>query len=233
MLEDLREAVLEANQELVRQGLVLYTWGNVSGIDRQKGLVVIKPSGVRYEDLTADSLVVVDLDGRTVEGHLRPSSDTPTHIELYKAFPLIGGVVHTHSTQAVAWAQAGRDVPALGTTHADYFHGAVPCTGNLTPEEIAGDYEAATGRLIARTFRHLDPMETPAVLVKSHGPFCWGKDAAEAVYHARVLEEVALMARLTLELNPEAVFQKELEDKHYGRKHGPAAYYGQEKGGKE
>ena len=163
MLEDLRKAVLEANLELVRQGLVLYTWGNVSGIDREKGLVVIKPSGVRYEDLTVDSLVVVDLDGRTVEGHLRPSSDTSTHIELYKAFPFIGGVVHTHSTQAVAWAQAGRDIPALGTTHADYFHGPVPCTGNLAPEEIAGDYEAATGRLIARTFRHLDPMETPAV----------------------------------------------------------------------
>lgn len=233
MLEDLRKAVLEANQELVRQGLVLYTWGNVSGIDREKGLVVIKPSGVRYEDLTADSLVVVDLDGRTVEGHLRPSSDTSTHIELYKAFPFIGGVVHTHSTQAVAWAQAGRDIPALGTTHADYFHGPVPCTGNLAPEEIAEDYEAATGRLIARTFRHLDPMETPAVLVKSHGPFCWGRDAAEAVYNARVLEEVALMARLTLDLNPDAVFQKELEDKHFSRKHGPGAYYGQVKGGKE
>ncbi|MBQ6301290.1 MAG: L-ribulose-5-phosphate 4-epimerase [Bacteroidales bacterium] len=233
MLEDLRKAVLEANQELVRQGLVLYTWGNVSGIDREKGLVVIKPSGVRYEDLAADSLVVVDLDGRTVEGHLRPSSDTSTHIELYKAFPFIGGVVHTHSTQAVAWAQAGRDIPALGTTHADYFHGPVPCTGNLAPEEIAGDYEAATGRLIARTFRHLDPMETPAVLVKSHGPFCWGRDAAEAVYNARVLEEVALMARLTLDLNPDAVFQKELEDKHFSRKHGPGAYYGQVKGGKE
>lgn len=233
MLEDLRKAVLEANLELVRQGLVLYTWGNVSGIDREKGLVVIKPSGVRYEDLTADSLVVVDLDGRTVEGHLRPSSDTSTHIELYKAFPFIGGVVHTHSTQAVAWAQAGRDIPALGTTHADYFHGLVPCTGNLAPEEIAEDYEAATGRLIARTFRHLDPMETPAVLVKSHGPFCWGRDAAEAVYNARVLEEVALMARLTLDLNPDAVFQKELEDKHFSRKHGPGAYYGQVKGGKE
>lgn len=233
MLEDLRKAVLEANLELVRQGLVLYTWGNVSGIDREKGFVVIKPSGVRYEDLTADSLVVVDLDGRTVEGHLRPSSDTSTHIELYKAFPFIGGVVHTHSTQAVAWAQAGRDIPALGTTHADYFHGPVPCTGNLAPEEIAEDYEAATGRLIARTFRHLDPMETPAVLVKSHGPFCWGRDAAEAVYNARVLEEVALMARLTLDLNPDAVFQKELEDKHFSRKHGPGAYYGQVKGGKE
>ena len=233
MLEDLRKAVLEANLELVRQGLVLYTWGNVSGIDREKGLVVIKPSGVRYEDLTADSLVVVDLDGRTVEGHLRPSSDTSTHIELYKAFPFIGGVVHTHSTQAVAWAQAGRVIPALGTTHADYFHGPVPCTGNLAPEEIAEDYEAATGRLIARTFRHLDPMETPAVLVKSHGPFCWGRDAAEAVYNARVLEEVALMARLTLDLNPDAVFQKELEDKHFSRKHGPGAYYGQVKGGKE
>lgn len=233
MLEDLREMVLQANLELVRQGLVIYTWGNVSGIDRERGLVVIKPSGVRYEDLTADSLVVVDLDGRLVEGNLRPSSDTPTHIELYKAFPLIGGVVHTHSTQAVAWAQAGMAIPALGTTHADYFYGAVPCTDNLSSEEIARDYEAATGRLIARTFLHKNPMETPAVLVKSHGPFCWGKDAIEAVYHARVLEEVALMARLTLDLNPDAMFQKELGDKHFARKHGPESYYGQIKGGKE
>lgn len=227
MLNELRETVLQANLELERTGLVIYTWGNVSGIDRAQGLVVIKPSGVSYRDLTADDLVVVDLEGNVIEGSLRPSSDTPTHLELYKAFPLIGGVAHTHSTQAVAWAQAGRDIPALGTTHADYFHGSVPCTGGLTPEEILGDYEAATGRLIARTFLGRDPMETPAVLVRNHGPFTWGKNAAEAVYHARVLEEVALMARFTLELNPQATFPEELEEKHFTRKHGPGAYYGQ------
>lgn len=227
MLNELRETVLQANLELERTGLVIYTWGNVSGIDRAKGLVVIKPSGVSYRDLTADDLVVVDLEGNVIEGSLRPSSDTPTHLELYKAFPSIGGVAHTHSTQAVAWAQAGRDIPALGTTHADYFHGPVPCTGSLAPEEITRDYEAATGRLIARTFLGRDPMETPAVLGRNHGPFTWGKNAAEAVYHARVLEEVALMARLTLELNPNAVFPGELGEKHFMRKHGPGAYYGQ------
>lgn len=228
MLNELRESVLQANLELERMGLVIYTWGNVSGIDRSKGLVVIKPSGVKYCDLTAGDLVIVDLDGNVVEGSLRPSSDTPTHLELYKAFPQIGGVVHTHSVQAVAWAQAGRDIPALGTTHADYFYGPVPCTGSLSAEEIQGDYEAATGRLIARTFLGRDPMATPAVLVRNHGPFTWGKDAAEAVYHARVLEEVALMARLTLELNPQATFPEELKDKHFSRKHGPGAYYGQD-----
>ncbi len=230
MLDKLKEEVFRANLELVRQGLVIYTWGNVSGIDQERGLVVIKPSGVKYNEMTADDMVVVDLEGRVVDGTLRPSSDTPTHLELYKAFPQIGGVVHTHSTQAVAWAQAGRSIPALGTTHADYFHGPVPCTADLSPEEIAEDYEAATGRLIVRTMAGCNPVETPAVLVKSHGPFCWGKDAAEAVYHARVLEEVALMARLTLDLNPKASFMKELEDKHYMRKHGPHAYYGQTDG---
>ncbi len=227
MLNDLRNEVLEANLELVRQGLVIYTWGNVSGIDRERGWVVIKPSGVRYEEMTAEDLVIVDLDGKTVEGSLRPSSDTPTHLELYKAFPEIGGVVHTHSVHAVAWAQAGHDIPSLGTTHADYFHGPVPCTRDLTPEEVAGAYEAETGRLIAETFRERNPMETPAVLVRSHGPFTWGKDAAEAVYHARVLEEIARMAILTLGIDPGARLPKMLEDKHFMRKHGPGAYYGQ------
>jgi L-ribulose-5-phosphate 4-epimerase len=227
MLNDLRKEVLEANLELVRQGLVIYTWGNVSGIDRERGWVVIKPSGVRYEEMTAEDLVIVDLDGKTVEGSLRPSSDTPTHLELYKAFPEIGGVVHTHSVHAVAWAQAGHDIPSLGTTHADYFHGPVPCTRDLTPEEVAGAYEAETGRLIAETFRERNPMETPAVLVRSHGPFTWGKDAAEAVYHARVLEEIARMAILTLGIEPGARLPKMLEDKHFMRKHGPGAYYGQ------
>ena len=228
MLTHLRMAVFEAHQELVRQGLVIYTWGNASGIDREKGLVVIKPSGVPYADMRPEDLVTVDLDGKVVEGTLRPSSDLPTHLELYKAFPEIGGVVHTHSPEAVAWAQAGMDIPALGTTHADYFRGAVPCTGPLSPERIAGDYEAETGRLIAETFRGRRPLETPAVLVRNHGPFAWGKDAAEAVYHARVLEEVARMARMTLALNPEASLPKELEDKHFLRKHGPGAYYGQQ-----
>ncbi|MBQ5984362.1 MAG: L-ribulose-5-phosphate 4-epimerase [Bacteroidales bacterium] len=227
MLNDLRKEVLEANLELVRQGLVIYTWGNVSGIDRERGWVVIKPSGVRYEEMTAEDLVIVDLDGKTVEGSLRPSSDTPTHLELYKAFPEIGGVVHTHSVHAVAWAQAGHDIPSLGTTHADYFHGPVPCTRDMTPEEVAGAYEAETGRLIAETFRERNPMETPAVLVRSHGPFTWGKDAAEAVYHARVLEEIARMAILTLGIDPGARLPKMLEDKHFMRKHGPGAYYGQ------
>lgn len=229
MLTELRKKVLDANLELVRQGLVIYTWGNVSGIDREKGWVVIKPSGVEYGEMTADDLVIVDLDGKVVEGTLRPSSDTPTHLELYKAFPAIGGVVHTHSTYAVAWAQAGRDIPSLGTTHADYFHGPVPCTGDLRAEQVAGAYEAETGRLIAETFRGRNAVETPGVLVRNHGPFTWGKDPAEAVYHARVLEEVARMAKLTLELNPAAAIPKILEDKHFLRKHGPGAYYGQTK----
>ena len=229
MLTELRKKVLDANLELVRQGLVIYTWGNVSGIDREKGWVVIKPSGVEYGEMTADDLVIVDLDGKVVEGTLRPSSDTPTHLELYKAFPAIGGVVHTHSTYAVAWAQAGRDIPSLGTTHADYFHGPVPCTGDLSAEQVAGAYEAETGRLIAETFRGRNAVETPGVLVRNHGPFTWGKDPAEAVYHARVLEEVARMAKLTLELNPAAAIPKILEDKHFLRKHGPGAYYGQTK----
>lgn len=230
MLEGLRKEVLEANRELVRQGLVIYTWGNVSGIDRKRGLVVIKPSGVSYDNMTEDDLVVIDLDGNVVEGRLKPSSDTPTHLELYKAFPGIGGVAHTHSTFAVAWAQAGRDIPSLGTTHADYFHGPVPCTDSLSPKQVAGAYEKETGLLAAAAFRERDPMETPAVLVRNHGPFTWGRDASEAVFHAKVLEEVARMAKLTLDLNPEASIPKELEEKHFRRKHGPDASYGQIEG---
>ncbi len=227
MLEELKQKVLSANLELVRQGLVIYTWGNVSGIDRQKGLVVIKPSGVAYGQMKAEDLVVVDLEGNVVEGSLNPSSDTPTHLELYKAFSGIGGIVHTHSTYATAWAQAGMDIEPLGTTHADYFYGPVPCTEALTPEAIRGDYEAETGKLIVRCFEGRDPVHTPAVLVRNHGPFCWGKEAAQAVYHARVLEEVAKMNYLCTRLNPDCSIQPELVEKHFLRKHGPGATYGQ------
>lgn len=229
MLEKLKEEVLEANLDLVKQNLVIYTWGNVSGIDSERGLVVIKPSGVDYDVMKAEDMVVVDLEGNVVEGRLRPSSDTPTHLVLYKAFPQVGGIVHTHSTYATAWAQAGMGIPPLGTTHADYFHGQVPCTGDLTREMIAGDYETQTGNIIVETFADLDPIHTPAVLVKNHGPFTWGSDAAQAVYHARVLEEVARMAQLTFSLNPSADMSNNLIDKHFLRKHGPNAYYGQKK----
>lgn len=229
MLEKLKQEVLQANLDLVKQGLVIYTWGNVSGIDREKGLVVIKPSGVSYDTMTADDMVVVDLDGNVVESGLVPSSDTPTHLALYKAFPEIGGVVHTHSTFATAWAQTGRDIPALGTTHADYFHGAIPCTGDMTDEQINGEYEAETGAVIIERFNGLNPAHTPAVLVKNHGPFAWGKTPAEAVYHSKVLEEVAKMAFISLTLNPQAAIKPELIEKHFMRKHGPNAYYGQKK----
>lgn len=204
MLENLKEEVLEANLDLVRHGLVIFTWGNVSAIDRASGRVVIKPSGVEYEALKAEDMVVVDLDGNVVEGSLRPSSDTPTHLALYRAFEGIGGVVHTHSTYATAWAQAGLDIPSLGTTHADYFHRAVPCTGDMTHAQIDGDYEAETGAVIVERFRSLDPLHTPGVLVKNHGPFAWGRDAHEAVYNATVLEQVAKMAFITKLLNPTA-----------------------------
>ncbi len=229
MLESLKEEVCRANRELPRRGVVLYTWGNVSGIDREKGLVVIKPSGVAYEDLTPENMVVVDLSGRVVEGDLRPSSDTPTHLYLYRAFPKIGGVVHTHSTNAVVFAQAGRDIPALGTTHADYFYGPVPVSRPLTEEEVKGAYEENTGKVIAETFaeRNLDPQAVPGVLVRNHGPFTWGKDPAEAVYHSVVLEEIAEMAWKTLSLNPAASLDDFVLEKHYQRKHGPHAYYGQ------
>ncbi|MFR3791148.1 MAG: L-ribulose-5-phosphate 4-epimerase [Blautia massiliensis (ex Durand et al. 2017)] len=230
MLEELKEIVCRANLELPRRGLVLYTWGNVSGIDRARGLVVIKPSGVDYEELTPGDMTVVDLDGRVVEGRLNPSSDTRTHLELYRAFPQIGGVVHTHSTYATAWAQAGQDLPCYGTTHADYFYGPVPCARALTPEEVEADYEGNTGRVVVETFRArgLDPVAVPGVLCRNHGPFTWGKDPAQAVYHAAVLEETARMALLTRQIDPAAApAPAYILDKHYQRKHGPNAYYGQ------
>ena len=230
MLEKLREEVYRANMELPERGLVVYTWGNVSGIDREKGLVVIKPSGVEYDDLKPSDLVVVDLNNNIVEGTMNPSSDTKTHVELYKAFPSIGGIVHTHSSHAVGWAQAGRDIPCYGTTHADYFYGCVPCSRNLTAEEVDEDYELNTGKVIAEEFakRKLDPKATPGIICHSHGPFTWGKDAAQAVYHAVVLEELAKMAMYTITINPQAPEAPQyVQDKHYLRKHGPNAYYGQ------
>lgn len=218
--------------QLPRRGLVTYTWGNVSGIDRERGLVVIKPSGVEYEDLTPNQMVVVDLSGAIVEGKLNPSSDTKTHIELYKAFPTLGGIVHTHSPYAVAWAQAGENIPCYGTTHADYFYGPVPCARSLTPEEVNTDYEKNTGAVIIETFAEhdVDPMHIPAVICCNHGPFTWGKDAAQAVYHAVVLEEVAKMALLTRQVKEKAApAPAHVQDKHFMRKHGPDAYYGQRK----
>ncbi len=228
MLESLKQKVYEANMALPKYGLVTFTWGNVSAIDREKGLVVIKPSGVEYETMTADDMVIIDLEGKVVEGKYKPSSDTPTHLVLYKAFKNIGGIVHTHSRNATSWAQAGRDIPAYGTTHGDYFYGAIPCTRKMTPAEIAGEYEAETGNVIVERFGGLSADDIPAVLVNSHGPFAWGKDAADAVHNAVVLEELALMAMQTEALNPNvAVMQQELLDKHYLRKHGANAYYGQ------
>ena len=229
MLETLKEKVLKANLDLVRNGLVLYTWGNVSAIDRSSGLVVIKPSGVSYDEMKASDMVVVDMDGNVVDGSLRPSSDTPTHLVIYRNFPDVGGVVHTHSTYAVAWAQAGLDIPSLGTTHADYFHNSIPCTADMTDAQIGGDYEEETGNVIIERFKGLSPVHIPGVLVKNHGPFAWGKDADEAVYHATVLEEVARMAYLTMTLNPSADIKEALIEKHFMRKHGPGAYYGQKK----
>jgi len=230
LLKTLREEVLEANLELVRRGLVLYTFGNVSGIDRNEGLVAIKPSGVAYDELTAAHIVVCDLEGTIVEGKLRPSSDLPTHVELYKYFPNIGGVAHTHSEFATAWAQAETPIPCFGTTHADYFHGEVPVTDRLGPGEIAGDYELETGKAICRTFAKLDPDAIPAVLVAGHAPFCWGPSAAAAAHNAVVLEYVAKMAYHTLVINAESrPIGRELHDKHFLRKHGRNAYYGQVK----
>ena len=232
MLEQLKQQVYEANMELPKRGLVTYTWGNVSGIDRASGLFVIKPSGVEYDELRPEDLVVMDLSGNKVEGDLNPSSDTRTHLELYKAFPDIGGVVHTHSPHAVAWAQAGRDIPAFGTTHADYFYGPIPCARALTQEEIDEDYEKNTGKVIIEEFtkRGIQPMHVPAVICSSHGPFTWGKDAAQAVYHAVVLEEVAKMAIYTIQIDPNAApAPQRIQDKHFLRKHGPNAYYGQHK----
>ncbi|MDK2992908.1 MAG: L-ribulose-5-phosphate 4-epimerase [Clostridiales bacterium] len=230
MLESLKQMVLDANKELPKRGLVTYTWGNVSGIDRDSGLVVIKPSGVPYDELQIEHLVVVDLKGNKVEGQLNPSSDTPTHLILYKAFPNIGGVVHTHSRWATVWAQAGMDIPALGTTHADYFYGDIPCTRKMKSEEIEEAYEVNTGKVIVETFNNINADDVPAVLVNSHGPFAWGKDAAEAVHNSVVLEEVAMMAYHTLTLSNIAgvtPIDQALLDKHFLRKHGKNAYYGQ------
>lgn len=230
MLEAYKERVLRANLELDIRGIVIYTWGNVSEIDRAHGLVVIKPSGVKYSEMTADDMVVVDLrTGAVVEGDKRPSSDTPTHLALYRAFPEIGGITHTHSTCAVAFAQAGRDIPALGTTHADYFHGAVPCTRSLTEAEVRSAYEANTGKVIEETVRErqLPILSVPGVIVRNHGPFTWGTDAEQSVCHAVVLEQVAAMAAATLALNPKSTLPDYVLEKHYSRKHGPGAYYGQ------
>ena len=231
MLEELKAKVCQANLELVQHGLVIFTWGNVSAVDRASGLAVIKPSGVSYADMKPADMVVVDLDGRVVEGSLNPSSDTPTHVELYKAFPNIGGVVHTHSTYAVAWAQAGMDIPNIGTTHADYFHDGVPCTRDMREDEVFGAYERQTGTVIVERFGGMNPDDTPGVLVRNHGPFTWGTDAFNAVHNAVVLEEVAKMGYLALTLRLAAAqtppMNPLLVEKHYSRKHGPNAYYGQ------
>ncbi|MDR2931985.1 MAG: L-ribulose-5-phosphate 4-epimerase [Oscillospiraceae bacterium] len=228
MLEKLKLQVLEANLALPKHGLVTFTWGNVSGVARDQDLIVIKPSGVSYDDMQASDMVVVDMDGKTVEGTLNPSSDTPTHLALYKAFPGIGAVVHTHSRWATIFSQAGLGIPALGTTHGDYFYGEIPCTRRMTIEEINGAYEEETGHVIAECFRGINPQDIPAVLVNSHGPFCWGGDGMEAVHNAVVLEEVAMMAWHTLALSSNrGAMQQELLDKHFLRKHGSNAYYGQ------
>ena len=233
MLEKLKKEVCKANLDLVVEGLVIQTWGNVSGIDRAKGLVVIKPSGVAYDRMKPAHMVVVALDdGRIVEGRLKPSSDTATHLELYRAFKEIGGIVHTHSLFATAWAQSGRELPALGTTHADYFHGPVPCTRLMNSSELQGDYEVNTGKVIVETFAGRDPLSCPAVLVASHGPFAWGRSVHEAVHNAVVLEHVVRLAGETLRLFPSTQpMQQQLLDKHFLRKHGPNAYYGQGAGG--
>lgn len=229
MLENLKQEVLKANLDLVKHNLVILTWGNASAIDRESGLVVIKPSGVGYDEMKAEDMVVVDLDGNVIEGTLRPSSDTPTHLAIYRHFPEAGGVVHTHSTYATAWAQAGLPIPNIGTTHADTFHCDIPCTEEMSSRQIAETYEASTGDIIADTFEGMDPMHTPAVLVRHHGPFTWGRNAADAVHNAVVLEEVARMASITIALNPKVKMNPELVEKHYERKHGANAYYGQKK----
>ena len=228
MLEELKKQVLEANLLLPKYGLVTFTWGNVSGIDRDSGLVVIKPSGVPYDGMGLEDMVVVDLEGKVVEGKWKPSSDTPTHVELYKAFPKCGGIVHTHSRWATTFAQAGMDIPAMGTTHADYFYGDIPCTRPMTPEEIRGEYEKETGKVIIESFLDRDAADVPGVLVYSHGPFAWGTDAMNAVHNAVVMEEVAFMDWHAMMINPKlGPMQPELLDKHYLRKHGKNAYYGQ------
>lgn len=230
MLEELKKKVYLSNLDLVKQGLVIFTWGNVSGIDREKGLVVIKPSGVSYETMKHEDMVVVSLEtGEVVEGDLNPSSDTPTHLVLYRAFEHIQGVVHTHSTYATAWAQAGKDIPNIGTTHADYFYKDIPCTADMTREEVEGQYELETGNVIVKRFEGINPDHTPGVLVKNHGPFTWGNSPANAVYNAKVLEQCAKMAFISFAINPETTMNPLLIEKHYSRKHGPNAYYGQKK----
>ena len=226
-LNGLKRTVYAANLDLVKHGLVIFTWGNVSAIDRKTGLVVIKPSGVSYEMMKPEDMVVVDLEGNIVEGHLKPSSDTATHLVLYQSFPNIGGIVHTHSTFATAWAQAGKDIPNIGTTHSDYFKDDIPCTRSMTAEEVNGQYEHETGNVIVERFKELNPDFTPGVLVKNHGPFAWGKDAHEAVHNAVVLEQVAKMAFIAHSVNPELTMNEELVKKHFYRKHGENAYYGQ------
>ena len=227
MLEALKKEVFKANLDLVKHGLVLFTWGNVSAIDRTTGLVVIKPSGVSYEEMKEEDMVVVDLNGKIVEGKLKPSSDTATHLVLYRSFPTLGGIVHTHSTYATSWAQAGLDIPNIGTTHSDYFSGAIPCTRDMTPQEIEGEYELETGNVIIERFNDLNPDFIPGVLVKNHGPFSWGKNAHDAVHNAVVMEQVAKMAYIAYGVNPELTMNKNLIKKHFYRKHGPDAYYGQ------
>ena len=228
MLEELRSIVYRANLLLPQHGLVTFTWGNVSGIDRERGLMVIKPSGVPYESMTEEDMVIVDLEGKTVGGRMKPSSDTPTHLELYKAFPECGGIVHTHSRWATAFAQAGKGIPAMGTTQADYFYGEIPCTRSMTEEEISGEYEKETGKVIVERFSGLDPTRTPGVLVCSHGPFAWGRDPMEAVHNAVVMEECAFMDWHAMVLAPDrGPMQQALLDRHYLRKHGAGAYYGQ------
>jgi L-ribulose-5-phosphate 4-epimerase len=228
MLDKLRAEVLEANLELVRRGLVIFTFGNASGVSRKDGLLAIKPSGVPYDRMTPDDMVITDLDGKIVEGKLKPSSDLATHAMLYRAFPSIGGVVHTHSRHATAWAQAVREIPCFGTTHADYFHGAVPVTAPLSAADIAGDYEANTGRAILRRMEGVEPLSCPACLVAGHAPFCWGKSVDDAVHTAVIVEELAVMAWMTMTINPGAQpISQHLRDKHHFRKHGPSATYGQ------
>lgn len=226
-LQKLKQQVFKANLDLVRHGLVIFTWGNVSGIDRDQGLVVIKPSGVSYDEMKSDDMLVVDMEGNIVEGCMNPSSDTPTHLELYKSFPEIGGIAHTHSTYATAWAQAGKSIPVIGTTHADYFSEDIPCTENMSTEEIVSDYEKNTGTMIVRAFEHINSIHVPGVLVRNHGPFTWGETAEVAVYNSVVIEEVAKMAHISYSLNPKLTMNQDLVTKHFNRKHGKDSYYGQ------
>lgn len=227
MLEQLKHKVCQANLGLVSHGLVLFTWGNVSAIDRESGLVVIKPSGVSYNNMKPEDMVIVNLEGKVIEGEYKPSSDTPSHIEFYKAFPEIGGVVHTHSTYATAWAQAGQNIPLLGTTHADYFESDIPCTRSMTKEEIESEYEKNTGLVVVECFKNLNPNYIPGVIVKNHGPFTWGTDADDAVHNSVVLEELAKMAQIAKTVNPLCDMNSHLTQKHFYRKHGANAYYGQ------